>query len=166
MVVVGGGFTGMWAAWHLMDLGATVAVLEGGVCGHGPSGRNGGFCESLWLSAEPLRARFGDAPARALLDASSRTVGDIGDWCRDKDVDAWFDQSGYMCVSTAPGFDSVGERGRVAAAALGAPDRVAELDRDGGPGPLRLPSLQARRADSRLRHPPPRAPRAGPAQSG
>jgi glycine/D-amino acid oxidase-like deaminating enzyme len=130
VVVVGGGFTGMWTAWHLLDLGAGVAVVEGGVCGHGPSGRNGGFCESLWLSAEPLRGRFGDGPARALLDASSRAVTDIGAWCRDQEVDAWFDQSGYLCVSTAPGFDSVGRSAVAAAADLGVPDRVVELDRD------------------------------------
>ena len=129
VVVVGGGFTGMWTAWHLLEAnpGARVAILEGGVCGHGPSGRNGGFCESLWLSGAALRARFGDAPARALLDASSDTVVAIGDWCRDNGVDAWFDQSGYMCVSTAPGFDGVGEPATEAAAALGAPERVVRL---------------------------------------
>ena len=31
-----------------------------------------------------LRERFGDGPARALLDASSDTVTAIGDWCRDR----------------------------------------------------------------------------------
>jgi glycine/D-amino acid oxidase-like deaminating enzyme len=130
VVVVGGGFTGMWTAWHLLeaDPGARVALLEGGVCGHGPSGRNGGFCESLWMSGAALRARFGDAAARALLDASSETVAAIGEWCRANGVDAWFDQSGYMCVSTAPGFDGVGEAAAEAAAALGAPERVLRLD--------------------------------------
>jgi glycine/D-amino acid oxidase-like deaminating enzyme len=127
VVVIGGGYTGMWAAWELLEQGATVALLEGGVCGHGPSGRNGGFCESLWLSAHALRERFGDAPARALLDASSDTVSKIGAWCRAEGVDAWFDQSGYMCVSTAPGFDDVGRSAVEAAAALGAPERVVEL---------------------------------------
>ena len=130
VVVIGGGFTGLWTAWHLLeaDPGARVALLEGDVCGHGPSGRNGGFCESLWLSAPNLRERFGDAAALELLDASSATVGAIGDWCRANDVDAWFDQSGYMCVSTAPGFDDVGTAAAEAASALGAPDRVVPLD--------------------------------------
>ena len=127
MVVIGGGYTGMWAAWHLLEAGASVALLEGGVCGHGPSGRNGGFCESMWLSAPALRERFGDGPARALLNASSDSVSFIGDWCRSEDVEAWFDQSGYMCVSTAPAFDGVGREAVAAAAALGAPERVVEL---------------------------------------
>ncbi len=127
VVVIGGGYTGMWAAWELMEQGATVVLLEAGVCGHGPSGRNGGFCESMWLSAPALRDRFGDGPARALLDASSATVASIGAWCDDEAVDAWFNQSGYMCVSTAAPFDEVGRGAVAAAAALGAPDRVVEL---------------------------------------
>src|ERR687891_1844282 len=104
VVVIGGGYTGMWTAWHLLDSepGIRVLLLEGEICGHGPSGRNGGFCESLWFSAPALRERFGDAPARALLDASSASVSAIGDWCRAEGVDAGFDQSGYLCVSTAP----------------------------------------------------------------
>ena len=129
VVVVGGGFTGMWTAWHLVEANpdARVVLLEGGVCGHGPSGRNGGFCESLWLSAAALRERLGDAAARALLDASSQSVLDIGAWCRANHVDAWFDQSGYMCVSTAPGFDGVGAAAVEAARAVGAPERVVPL---------------------------------------
>jgi glycine/D-amino acid oxidase-like deaminating enzyme len=130
VVVVGGGYTGMWSAWQLVGLGARVALLEAGICGHGPSGRNGGFCESMWMSAPALRDRFGDGPARELLDASSETVGQIGAWCDDQEVDAWFDQSGYLCVSTAPAFDDVGGGAARAAAALGAPDRVVELSAD------------------------------------
>ena len=49
MVIVGGGYLGMWAAWELLERGATVALLESEICGHGPSGRNGGFCESMAL---------------------------------------------------------------------------------------------------------------------
>jgi glycine/D-amino acid oxidase-like deaminating enzyme len=130
VVVIGGGYTGMWAAWHLLDAGARVALLEGGICGHGPTGRNGGFCESMWLSASALRERFGDAPARTLLEASSEAVSAIGHWCATNGVDAWFDQSGYLCVSTAPGFDGVGLAAVAAARELGAPHRVAELSQD------------------------------------
>jgi glycine/D-amino acid oxidase-like deaminating enzyme len=130
VVVIGGGYTGMWTAWHLLEAGASVAVLEGGLCGHGPSGRNGGFCESMWLSAPAIRRRFGDRPARALLDASSASVLAVRDWCRGAGVDAWFDQSGYLCVSTSPAFDHVGREAVAAAAALGAPERVVELSEE------------------------------------
>jgi glycine/D-amino acid oxidase-like deaminating enzyme len=119
----------MWTAWHLLDSepGIRVLLLEGGVCGHGPSGRNGGFCESLWFSAPALRARFGDDAARSLLDASSETVTAIGAWCEDSGVDAWFDRSGYLCVSTGEAFDDVGLEAIEAARALGKPDAVRDL---------------------------------------
>jgi glycine/D-amino acid oxidase-like deaminating enzyme len=142
VVVIGGGYTGMWTAWELLERGASVALLEAGICGHGPSGRNGGFCESLWLSAAALRERFGDAPARALLDASSDAVLRVGAFCADEGVDAWFNQAGYMCVSTAPAFDDVGRASVEAAAALGAPERIFELS----PG-----DVQARCASPRFR---------------
>jgi glycine/D-amino acid oxidase-like deaminating enzyme len=130
VVVIGGGYTGMWAAWELLERGASVVLLEAGVCGHGPSGRNGGFCESMWLSGPYLRGRFGDEPARALLDASSAAVSKVGAWCAAEGVDAWFDQSGYMCVSTAPAYDEVGQGAVEAAAALGAPERVVALSEE------------------------------------
>jgi glycine/D-amino acid oxidase-like deaminating enzyme len=119
----------MWTAWHLLDSepGLRVLLLEGGVCGHGPSGRNGGFCESLWFSAPAIRARFGDEAARRLLDASSETVTAIGAWCRDNEVDAWFDQSGYLCASTGEAFDAVGAEAVEAARGLGAPEAVQDL---------------------------------------
>ncbi|HEX3278807.1 MAG TPA: FAD-dependent oxidoreductase, partial [Thermoleophilaceae bacterium] len=142
VVVIGGGYTGMWTAWELLERGASVALLEAGICGHGPSGRNGGFCESLWLSAAALRERFGDGPARALLDASSDAVLRVGAFCADEGVDAWFNQAGYMCVSTAPAFDDVGRASVEAAAALGAPERIFELS----PG-----DVQARCASPRFR---------------
>ena len=42
VVVVGGGYTGMWTAWHLgrLEPEARVVLLEAGICGTGPSGLN------------------------------------------------------------------------------------------------------------------------------
>jgi glycine/D-amino acid oxidase-like deaminating enzyme len=129
VVVIGGGYTGMWSAWHVLQAepSARVVLLEGSLCGHGPSGRNGGFCESMWLAAHALKERFGAAPARALLDAASRSVSEIGAWCEENGVDAWFRQAGYMCVSTGPAFDETGRDAVRAAAELGAPEAVQEL---------------------------------------
>jgi glycine/D-amino acid oxidase-like deaminating enzyme len=48
LCIVGGGFTGLWAALHAkrQDPARTVAVLEAGRCGEGASGRNGGFLDA------------------------------------------------------------------------------------------------------------------------
>ena len=49
IVIVGGGFSGLWTAYHLLkeDPGMTVVVLEGSAVGYGASGRNGGFAMTL-----------------------------------------------------------------------------------------------------------------------
>jgi glycine/D-amino acid oxidase-like deaminating enzyme len=46
LAVVGGGFTGLWAALLAAESGADVVLLEGDRCGAGASGRNGGFLEA------------------------------------------------------------------------------------------------------------------------
>lgn len=47
LCIVGGGFTGLWAALQALDdnPGRRVVVLEAAVCGSGASSRNGGFCD-------------------------------------------------------------------------------------------------------------------------
>ena len=110
LVVVGGGYTGLWTAWHALvaDPEARVIVLEAGRCGHGPSGRNGGFVTGMALSLPALTARFGAGPARAWVDASAETVRAIGDWCEEEGVDAWYRAGGELVVSTAPAQDGAG----------------------------------------------------------
>lgn len=131
VVVIGGGYTGLWTAWHILSLepSAKIAIVEADRCGHGPSGRNGGFCESYWRALPLLRRAFGDDGARRLAEASSETVTAIGAWCEQEDVDAWFHQAGSLLVATGPA-----QRSRVAeivaaSAALGAPERAVALDR-------------------------------------
>ncbi|KAB1658000.1 FAD-dependent oxidoreductase [Pseudoclavibacter chungangensis] len=47
LLVVGGGYTGLWTALHAKerDPGARVVLLEGTTIGHAASGRNGGFID-------------------------------------------------------------------------------------------------------------------------
>jgi glycine/D-amino acid oxidase-like deaminating enzyme len=130
VVIVGGGYAGMWTAWQLLrrEPAARVAILEAGVCGHGPSGRNGGFCETLWTSLPSLRSRFGDERALAACEASATSVQAIGGWCAEHGVDAWFTQAGYVMAATTPAQDAVVDEAVAAAAAVGAADRVVALD--------------------------------------
>jgi glycine/D-amino acid oxidase-like deaminating enzyme len=107
VVVVGGGYTGMWAAWHLKQLEpeARVALVEAGRCAEGPSGRNGGFANTVWHSLPAMRERYGDEAAIAVARAGEEAVEGIGRFCAEQEVDAWFWRGGYMQVSTAPGYD-------------------------------------------------------------
>jgi glycine/D-amino acid oxidase-like deaminating enzyme len=129
VVVVGGGYTGLWTAWWLRALGgADVVLLEAGRCGHGPSGRNGGFCEDLWLSLPALTARFGDERALALCRASEAAVAGVEAFCAEQEVDAWFRRAGQLVVSTAPAHDGRKAAAVAAAARLGVPGKVVALD--------------------------------------
>ncbi|MBV9830324.1 MAG: FAD-dependent oxidoreductase, partial [Marmoricola sp.] len=60
LVVVGGGYLGLWTALLATerDPARDVVVVEARTCGHAASGRNGGFCEAS------LTHGFGNGRAR------------------------------------------------------------------------------------------------------
>jgi len=110
VVVVGGGYCGLWTAWHILEAEpeAQVVVLERERCGLGPSGRNGGFVNSLWLSLPALRERFGATAAETLARASRDSVEAIGAWCAAEGVDAYYRRVAHPVLSAAPHQDGVG----------------------------------------------------------
>jgi len=54
VIIVGGGYTGLSAAYHIRQKfpEKKIVLLEGACCGYGASGRNGGFCISTDLIRE------------------------------------------------------------------------------------------------------------------
>jgi glycine/D-amino acid oxidase-like deaminating enzyme len=133
VLVVGGGYTGMWAAWHVKQLepGASVVLLESEICGYGPSGRNGGFCNVMWFSLPNMRQRWGDAGGLAVARASREAIAGIESFCRDQEVDAWFRRGGYLQVSTAPAHDGIWDEASAACRELGEGDAVQPLSPQG-----------------------------------
>jgi glycine/D-amino acid oxidase-like deaminating enzyme len=132
VLVVGGGYTGMWTAWQISQLEpeANVILIEAGLCGHGPSGRNGGFVNAMWFSAHTLRERYGEAAAAAVTRAAQDAVDGIGRFCAEEDVDAWYRRAGYLEVSAAPAQDEVCEEAVAAYRELSEGDEVQELSPD------------------------------------
>jgi glycine/D-amino acid oxidase-like deaminating enzyme len=145
VVIVGGGFTGLWTAWYVRQLEpeARVVLLEADLCGHGPSGRNGGFCNGMWLSLPSMRGRWGDAAALAVADAAEQAVGRIGAFCSEQEVDAWFRPAGYVQVSTAAAHDGSWDRAVAACRELGVPEAVVPLSREEVAARCQSPAFRA-----------------------
>jgi glycine/D-amino acid oxidase-like deaminating enzyme len=104
LVVVGAGFTGLWAALLALeeDPGREVVVLEAARLGWAASGRNGGFCSASlthgvgnglarWPAEMPLLQRLGEAN----LDAIEATI-------RERGIDCEFERTGELDVAVEP----------------------------------------------------------------
>jgi glycine/D-amino acid oxidase-like deaminating enzyme len=132
VVILGGGYTGMWTAWFLkqLDSGVDVVLLEQDVCGGGPSGRNGGFVNSFWGYVDEAVDLFGDERGAALCLAAERSVEQIGAFCREHDVDAWFTREGDLGIATSPAQDGRWRETVETAERLGYGDRLVELEVD------------------------------------
>jgi len=133
VLIVGGGFTGMWTAWHLHagDPDLKIALLESGVCGHGPSGRNGGFAEGMWAYFKKLSERYGEAAAFDIGTLAERSVDQIAEFLDAEGIDAWYRRSGYMNVSTSPSQDGAWDEQVAALNAAGLGDHARVLTAEG-----------------------------------
>src|SRR4249920_2743043 len=91
VVILGGGYTGLWTALHLKELdpGVDVVLLEQDICGGGPSGRNGGFISSFWEELPHLAEAYGDEMALHICRVGDESVAAIGAFCEANDIDAW-----------------------------------------------------------------------------
>ena len=102
VVIVGGGFTGLWTAYFVTerDPKLGVVVLEQDVCGGGPSGRNGGFASGWWDELHGLVTLYGAEAAVRSCRAIQKSIKSIGDFCLANGIDAWYRHGGYMYAIT------------------------------------------------------------------
>jgi len=102
VAIVGAGYTGLWAAWYLRQLGPSldIAVVEAETAGFGASGRNGGWC-SAWLAGidhwldDPARRDDALRLQRLMFDA----VSEVGRFCDTHGIDAHYDRSGALQIA-------------------------------------------------------------------
>ena len=105
--VIGGGYLGMWSAWQLLEREpeTSVVLIESDRCGHGPSGRNGGFVNGYWGHLPDLIPRAGLDAAIRLAREADGSVHAIGAFCRDQGFDAWYVAAPQVEIATSAAQD-------------------------------------------------------------
>src|SRR5437763_5804506 len=95
VAVIGGGATGLWAAYHLAAKGSRVAVLESHQIGHGASGRAfGQVVPYLKHSHHKIVADFGAERREILSDAVVTAPAEIS---------AFIEKNQIACAATHTG---------------------------------------------------------------
>ena len=88
VAIVGGGFTGLQAAYNLAKKGVRVTLVEAHRFGDGASGRNGGqLGTGQRADAEALEAELGYERAKALFDLAENAKQHIHDFANAQNLD-------------------------------------------------------------------------------
>jgi glycine/D-amino acid oxidase-like deaminating enzyme len=105
VAIVGAGFTGLWAAYYLLeaDPGLKVLVLEAEHVGFGASGRNGGWVSALYpVGARVLAREHGEPATRDQFAALRDSVDEVGRVAQTEGIRCGFHKGGTLVVATNP----------------------------------------------------------------
>ena len=99
VAIIGGGFSGLWTAYHLLqrNKNLSISIFEAQRCGFGASGRNGGWASSDYpVYWSTLKKRYGSDRATQLFDALVTSIDEIGEVARTQAPHAHFVKSGTV----------------------------------------------------------------------
>jgi len=125
VVIVGGGFTGLWSAIRLAELEPSrrIVVLERETVGFGASGRNGGFAMTMVTrSLHDLVRKVGPSAAGRVHAAMVETLSEIEAFCAAEGIEADVTRPGLLTVSNGPEQDVRIRQDLEASARLGLDD--------------------------------------------
>jgi glycine/D-amino acid oxidase-like deaminating enzyme len=129
VVILGGGFTGLWTAYQLHERNPNLGIvlLEQDICGGGPSGRNGGFASGWWDELHGLATLYGAEGAVRSCRAIKSSIESIGAFCESNAIDAWYRHGGYMYAITADANQKARDEMVALARGVGAADELFAL---------------------------------------
>jgi glycine/D-amino acid oxidase-like deaminating enzyme len=104
LAIVGGGFTGLWAAILARELDPTrdVLLLEQDTVGFGASGRNGGFCDSSLTHGLHNGVERFPEEIRTLERLAAENFAGIRDTVERHGIDCDWSPTGTMAVAVEP----------------------------------------------------------------
>ncbi|WP_327291720.1 NAD(P)/FAD-dependent oxidoreductase [Streptomyces sp. NBC_01198] len=104
VVIVGGGYTGLWTAYYLKQAVPflRITVLEARFCGYGASGRNGGWLYNGIAGRDRYARLHGHDAAVALQQAMNATVDEVVRVAAVEGVEADIQQGGVLEVAYSP----------------------------------------------------------------
>ncbi|MFJ8107502.1 NAD(P)/FAD-dependent oxidoreductase [Streptomyces sp. NPDC096132] len=104
VVIVGGGYTGLWTAYYLKKAAPAlrVVVLEQRFCGYGASGRNGGWLYNGVAGRDRYAALHGHEAAVRLQRAMNDTVDEVVRVAAEEGIDADVHRGGVLEVARTP----------------------------------------------------------------
>ncbi|MFJ9347141.1 NAD(P)/FAD-dependent oxidoreductase [Streptomyces sp. NPDC101237] len=104
VVIVGGGYTGLWTAYYLKKAAPflRITVLEQKFCGYGASGRNGGWLYNGIAGRDRYAALHGHDAAVRLQQAMNGTVDEVIAVAAAEGIDADLHKGGVLEVATTP----------------------------------------------------------------
>lgn len=122
VVVIGGGFTGLWSAIRLRELwpSAHIVLVEQRLVGHGGSGRNAGqVAGNLDHSHREAVAHFGAKEARRMAEVGLQNLAEFEQFLAVNHIECEYARTGLLRVAlTAAQLDALAEE-RAAAAQCG-----------------------------------------------
>ncbi|MFF3330312.1 NAD(P)/FAD-dependent oxidoreductase [Streptomyces sp. NPDC002888] len=104
IVIVGGGYTGLWTAYYLKKAAPflRITLLEQKFCGYGASGRNGGWLYNGIAGRDRYAKLHGQNAAARLQRAMNDTVDEVIRAAADEGIDAGIHKGGVLEVARTP----------------------------------------------------------------
>ncbi|MFF8596566.1 NAD(P)/FAD-dependent oxidoreductase [Streptomyces sp. NPDC015220] len=104
VVIVGGGYTGLWTAYYLKKAAPflRITVLEQKFCGYGASGRNGGWLYNGVAGRDRYAKLHGHEAAVRLQRAMNDTVDEVVRVAAEEGVEADVHRGGVLEVARTP----------------------------------------------------------------